>query len=72
VGLFSLTRDGGELIECILVLNLPWSIEDTFYFEMFVLNSKFHELRQFGAVFMHRGAGQEAMSCISILNSFSE
>ena len=53
---FPNTDGRGGSIECILVLNLPWSIENIFYFEMFFLNSKFHEIRQLGPAFIHREA----------------
>jgi len=59
-------------MSCNSVLNfiVPSRIKNTFYFEIFFINSKFHELRQLGAVFIHRAAGEGVMSCISVLNFF--
>jgi len=46
-----------------LVLNLPWSIENTFYFEVFFLNSNFHKYVKWGGGCFHpqrsRAGGNE-------------
>jgi len=56
---FPYMGDGGWSTECILVLNLPWSIENTFHSEMFFLNSTFHKRREVGGYFYLQGGGEE-------------
>ena len=68
LGAFPNRGGGGGSIECILVPNLPWSTENTFYFETFFLNSKFHEIRELGAIFTYWGGRKGVISCISVLN----
>jgi len=39
-----------------------------FYFEMFFLNSKFHEICELGAIITYKEGEEGVMSCISVLN----
>jgi len=49
-------RGDGEYVDRMhLVLNLPYSIENTFYFEIFFLNSKFHEICEYGGYLYLQG-----------------
>ena len=56
--------EGGS-IECILGLHLPWSIENAFHFEMFFLNSKFHEIRRLGGCFHPQRSGDNELHLCS-------